>query len=193
MMHELGTHQKTVALLVRIGPIPPGIQNTLLAVSPVHTFTFVWSSFVGLLIKQVPLTFVGSGVKDIMEITQGGEGGGNNAKDITVIVLGGVGALCLFVLGCVLSKKAVDTAKRIQAEEEGLLEESEIEMEATPQRPDDDESYDSNPSFDLDNSDDIILTDAHFTPMTLPHFPAKNALEDETSDLGGMALMKSIN
>merc|ERR1712137_278376 len=75
----------------------------------------------GLLVKQVPLTFIGSGVADIMEITSG-EGDGNNKKDITLLVLGGVGALFLFIFGCFISKKAVDTAKRIQEEEEGLVE-----------------------------------------------------------------------
>jgi uncharacterized membrane protein YdjX (TVP38/TMEM64 family) len=64
MMKELGMHQKIISILIRVGPIPPGLQNAILAVSPVTVDTYLWTSFFGSLLKQVPLTFVGAGCKN---------------------------------------------------------------------------------------------------------------------------------
>lgn len=60
---ELRDHQIKVALLMRLAPGPPGLQTTILAISPVSTLIFIPTSFIGMLVRQIPFVFIGHGRK----------------------------------------------------------------------------------------------------------------------------------
>ena len=62
-MMELENHQIKVALLMRVAPGPPGLQTSILAVSPISTLVFVITSFIGMLVRQIPFVFIGHGSK----------------------------------------------------------------------------------------------------------------------------------
>lgn len=92
-----------------------------------------------MLLRQIPLTFFGSGIASIYELTQGDDGE-SRTKDITLIVIGTFGAICLLGLGFFISKRAKATAKKLRMEEEGkekelllqhFSDDEEIEFDST--------------------------------------------------------------
>ena len=105
----------------------------------------------------------------------------HSAKNITLLVLGGVGTVLLFLFGFYISKRALDTAKKLKEEEEALLEQN-IELEEITI------GEDSSLAEDASHTSEIELDSPDSAPLDLMEVSSKLIDEDMT---GGAS--KAIN
>merc|ERR1712137_158314 len=128
-IYELQYHQIKVSLMVRAGPIPPGLQNAILALSPMSTWLYVVTSFFGFLIKEIPYVYIGTGVKDLTDVIAGGESSATWV-DLVLFLIGTLGVVAMFVFIIWVSRKAMKDAKELQRREMAMKET--IQEDVTP-------------------------------------------------------------
>jgi len=115
-MYELKNHQVKVSLLVRAGPVPPGLQNAILAVSPMSLWLYMLTSIPGFLIKEIPYVYIGSTLVEIANVA----GGTNKLSPMEILlgILGFFAVIGMFVFIIWVSRKAMKDAKKLKLKED---------------------------------------------------------------------------
>lgn len=118
ILYELEEHQISVSLMVRAGPIPPGVQNAILAVSPMSVWMYTATSLVGFLVKEIPYVYIGTGVQDIASLASGSSEESLSVADVMLFLVGAIAVVALFIFIIWVSRKAMKNAKKLQFLEE---------------------------------------------------------------------------
>jgi len=98
-----GKEQKFVSVLVRLSPIPFGLQNGFFALTDISFRDFFLSTWIGLLPFQVLWTHLGTTLRNLSKISSGEEGltMWQQVSMASQVVM----ALALLIYFCHLSKK----------------------------------------------------------------------------------------
>mmetsp|Transcript_17091 Transcript_17091/g.66562 ORF Transcript_17091/g.66562 Transcript_17091/m.66562 type:complete len:479 (+) Transcript_17091:35-1471(+) len=115
LVEELLQHQVKFSVLVRVTPLPVGLQNVLLAVN-IPVWLYVTSSFFGMLIEQIPMVYIGTTAKNLAEVIAGDVE--VNPVQFLVIGISGAGILIVGVVLFWVSRNALKKVKQRQADME---------------------------------------------------------------------------
>eukprot|EP01094_Clydonella_sp_ATCC50884_P010656 TRINITY_DN2043_c0_g1_i1.p1 TRINITY_DN2043_c0_g1~~TRINITY_DN2043_c0_g1_i1.p1 ORF type:complete len:375 (-),score=112.90 TRINITY_DN2043_c0_g1_i1:831-1955(-) len=113
LMQEVGTNPWKISIMVRFIPIPIGFQNAMLGMSPVRYWVYVISSLLGMFPEEVIFVYVGASAREIAAIVAGKNPGWAEWALLAFSVLGVVMLIVVFVY---IGKRAMATAKQLQAE-----------------------------------------------------------------------------
>jgi len=118
IMLELEEHKVKVSLALRLIPGPPGFQTTILAVSPTNIFTFVWTSFVGLSIKQIAFVYIGHSITVLYQLYMDtGEADSAPSSHKASLIIGAIGTVLIIAVGAYISRRANKRARELKQQE----------------------------------------------------------------------------
>lgn len=101
-----------VLLLFRLGPIPYSILNLICGVSTIPFYTYVLASLPGLMIEQTLVTYMGSSLGSLSDVSSGSaDSGSGQAINYTIIVLQIVCSVALLVFIAVYVKRVLKAAE----------------------------------------------------------------------------------
>lgn len=115
LVEELLLHKVKFSVLVRLTPLPVGLQNVLLSVN-VPVWLYITSSFFGMLIEQIPMVYLGTTANSIAQILSGE--GEMDPVQFLVIGISGFGILIVGLVLFWVSRNALKKVKQRQADME---------------------------------------------------------------------------
>ncbi|KAN0016071.1 hypothetical protein ACTFIU_006024 [Dictyostelium citrinum] len=97
LRNRVEQHPFKIIIIMRLLPIPFGIQNGLCAVTRISYTKFIYSSVIGLTFENLLLSYLGSSIKSITDITNGHQNAFSSYQQglIAIAIIAGIVLTCI--------------------------------------------------------------------------------------------------
>jgi len=162
IIDEIRARPWIVGLLLRLTPLSIGMQNAMLASSPIRFHVYVLTSLVGMVPKQLLLVYLGYSVGDLAKLVSGDYEFG--WPQLAMLLLGLCGVLLMLTASAFLARGVVLAIRR---QRQADAAEAAAEVVASTQTPNnDDDDDDHNNTKDSSTSGEHAQVGSHKTVPT---------------------------